>query len=262
MKRSSGVRLGATAAVGVLSLVLVTGCSGGGSAGSGNAGGADAAKPAAKALSAAELKKLIIAAGEVPGYQVGAVPASRAKPITTGSAACRPLARVMSGLPPADTAARTDRMATEDRKKRPAATPTSLDDMSEGAFEDALKKSLDRDVTTVSLSSYDGDGAARALKSVSDAVRACAGGFSGQQAGDEVKFGGIAAERPTGTGDQSVAFTATTESDGEAAPVHAEVDRHGTTLSVYFTVNLGAMMAKKAYVVSPAVVKAQEAKLK
>ncbi|MFS4093636.1 hypothetical protein [Streptomyces sp. AF1A] len=262
MKRSSGVRLGLPAAVGVLSLALVTGCSGGGSTGSGNAGGTDAAKPAARALSIAELKKLIIAAGEVPGYRVGPVSASRAEPIATGSAACRPLARVMSGLPPVDTAVRTDRMATENRTKRPTATPTSLEDMSEGDFEDALKVSLDRDVTTVSLSSYDGDGAARALTSVSDAVRACADGFSAQQGGDKVKFTKVAAERSIGAGDESVAFTAAMKSDGEAAPVHAEVDRHGTTLSVYFTVNLGAMMAKTAYVVSPAVVKAQEAKLK
>ncbi|MGW4565417.1 hypothetical protein ACWEN3_24315 [Streptomyces sp. NPDC004561] len=262
MKRSSGARLCATAVVGALSLVLVTGCSDGGAKDSGNAG-KDAAGPAAKALSAAELKNLIVAADEVPGFKVGAVPAGRAKPITTDSAECRPLARVLSGLPPVGTAARTDRMATENQRKRPTSDPTSLDDLSGGKFEDALKKSLDRDVTTVTLSSYDGDGAEKALKSVADAVRACAGGFSGQQAGTKVKFTKVAEERSVGAGDGSVAFTATSDSDdGDSAPVHAEVDRHGNNLSGYFTVNLGAMMAKKGYAVSPAVVKAQEAKLK
>ncbi|MGW0204760.1 hypothetical protein ACWDZ8_02685 [Streptomyces sp. NPDC003233] len=60
MKRPSGVRQCATAAVGALSFVLVTGCSGGDAKGSGTT---------AKALGAAELKKLIIAGGEVPGFK-------------------------------------------------------------------------------------------------------------------------------------------------------------------------------------------------
>ncbi|MGW0204761.1 hypothetical protein ACWDZ8_02690 [Streptomyces sp. NPDC003233] len=50
--------------------------------------------------------------------------------------------------------------------------------------------------------------------------------------------------------------------DGDPAPAHAEVVRLGNTLSVYFTTNLGAIMAKKAYTVSPEAVKAQQAKLK
>jgi hypothetical protein len=261
MKRSSGVRLCATAAVSALSLALVTGCSDEGSKGSGAGRGADG-KPAAKALSAAELKNLIVAKGEVPGSEVGAVPAGRAKPITTEGATCGPLARVMSGLPPTEAAAQTDRLATESRKKDPTDKATSLDDLADGTFEDALNKSMDRDVTTVSLSSYEGDGATQALKAVSDAVKACSGGFSGEQAGTKVKFTEISEEKSSGSGDESVAFSATSESDGETAPLHAEVVRHGNTVASYFTMNIGAMMTKKAYVVSPEVVKAQSAKLK
>ncbi|MEU6771081.1 hypothetical protein [Streptomyces sp. NPDC046759] len=252
MKRSSGVRLCATAVVGALSLALVTGCS-----------GKNAAEPAAKAHSTAELKKLIIAEGEVPGYKVGPVPATRSRAITADSAPCRPLVRVMSALPPADAAARTGRLAMENRKKSPSAKPTSLDDLDEKKVEEAMRTSLDRDVTTVTLASYDGDGAEKALASVSTAVKACAGGFSGRQAGSKLRFTKVAEEKATGAGDGSVAFTATMDSgDGDAAPVHAEVVRLGSTLSVYFTSNLGAMMAKKAYAVSPEVVKAQQAKLK
>ncbi|MGW7526647.1 hypothetical protein [Streptomyces sp. NPDC054783] len=259
MKRSSGVRPCAAAVVGALSFALVTGCSGGDSSG----GDAKHSGTAAKALSAAELKKLIITEGEVPGFTVGAVPAARAKAITTDSAPCRPLVRVLSGLPPVDAPARTDRLATEKQKKDPSAKPTSLDDLDEGKFEEAMHRSLDRDLTTVTLASYDGDGAAKALASVSTAVKDCASGFPAQQAGTKVRFTKVAEERATGTGDGAVAFTATMDSDdGDAAPVHAEVLRLGNNLSVYFTSNLGAMMAKKAYAVSPAVVKAQQAKLK
>ncbi|MFF5946052.1 hypothetical protein ACFY7X_35955, partial [Streptomyces althioticus] len=123
-------------------------------------------------------------------------------------------------------------------------------------------KSLDRDVTTVTLASYDGDGAEQALKAVSAAVKACAGGFVGQQAGSKVNFTKVTEEKAAGGGDGSVAFAAFSKTDGETAPVYGEVDRHGTTLSGYFTVNLGSMMAEKAYAVTPAVVKAQEARLK
>ncbi|MEV5877162.1 hypothetical protein AB0L75_23570 [Streptomyces sp. NPDC052101] len=254
MKRSSGVRLCATAVAGALSFALVTGCSD---------GDAKHSAPAAKALSAAELKKLVIAGGEVPGYEVGPVPATRAKPITTDSARCRPLARVMSGLPPLDAAAKTDRLATENPKTSPSDKPTSLDDLAKGKFEKAIHKSLDRDVTTVTLASYDGNGTEKALASVSTAVKACAGGFPAQQAGTKMRFTGIAEEKATGTGDGAVAFSATMDSgEGDAAPVHTEVVRQGGTLSVYFTTNLGAMMDKKAYTVSPEVVKAQQAKLK
>ncbi|MEU8030880.1 hypothetical protein AB0C13_19935 [Streptomyces sp. NPDC049099] len=236
MKRSSGVGLCATAVLGALSLALVTGCS-----------GKDAAKPAVQAPSATELKKLIIADGEVPGYKVGPVPASRAKPITTDSASCRPLARVMSGLPPTEAAAKTDRLAMENAKKSPSAKPTSPDDLDGKKFEEAMHKSLDRDVTTVTLASYDGDGAEKALASVSAAVKACASGFPGKQAGTKAQFTKVTAEKATDAGDGAVAFTATMDSDdGDAAPVHAEVVRTGTTLSVYFTSNLGAMMDKKA----------------
>lgn len=261
MKRSSGVRLGATAAVSVLSLALVAGCSGGGSKGSEGSEKADG-KPAAKAVDAAELKKLIVAEGEVPGFEVGAVPATRSKPITTDSAQCRPLARVLSGLPPADSAAQTDRLATEKPAKKPTDGATSLDDMTDAKIEDTIGKSMDRDVTTVNLSSYDGEGAVKALASVSGAIKACTGGFTGEQAGTAIKFIKVAEVKPAGTADQSVAFTATTTSHGDTASVSGEVVRHGNTLASYYTVNIGAMMAKKTYAVSAAVVKAQSAKLK
>ncbi|MGW3264628.1 hypothetical protein [Streptomyces sp. NPDC001056] len=260
MKRSSGVRLCATVTVSALSFALATGCSDGGSKNSSDKGSAH------KALSTAELRKLIVTKADLPGYEVGPVTETRAKRITTDNADCVPLTRVMSGLPPTDAPASTDRMATENARKQPSARPTSLEDMDEGEFEEAMRKSLDRDVTTVTLASYDGDGAEQAMKSLSAAVKACAGGFTGRQAGAEARFTKVAEEKPAGGGDASVAFAATAKEDqsdgGGAAPVHAEVDRHGSTVSVYFTTNLGAMMARKAYTVTPAVVRAQEARLK
>ncbi|MFF3193502.1 hypothetical protein [Streptomyces misionensis] len=258
MKRSSGVRLCAAVAVSALSFALVTGCSGESSDSSSDAKG----KSPEKALSAAELKKLVVTGDDLPGFDVGPVKQAETKQVTTDNADCRPLTQVLSGLPPVDARASADQLATEKAQKQPASKPTSLDDLDEDEFEGALQKSLDRDVTTVTLASYDGNGAEQALKAVSAAVKACAGGFVGQQAGSKVNFTKVTEEKAAGGGDGSVAFAAFSRTDGETAPVYGEVDRYGTTLSGYFTVNLGSMMAKKAYAVTPAVVKAQEAKLK
>lgn len=264
MKRSSGVRLCATAAVSALSLALVTGCGDQEANDSGSGSGKDAAKPAAKALSAAELEKLIIAKGEVPGFKVGPVEGGipdRSK-VKSEDATCDPVLQAFTGIAPGAPAANTSRMATQD-KKAPTDDATSLDDMTDGKFEDAINKSMDLDVTVVTLASYDGDGAERALTSVTDAVKACSGGFSGEQDGEKGKFTKVTEEKSVGTGDASVAFTATNDAGKDGAlPLHAEVVRHGNTLATYTTINIGAMMTKKSYTVSAPVVKAQAAKLK
>lgn len=264
MKRSSGVRLCATVAVSALSLALVTGCSDGGSKDSGDGDRVDAAKPAAKALSAAELKRLILAKGDVTGYKVGPVEGgtpARSK-VRAADAQCDPLLRVMTGIAPGDPAAETNRMVQE-LKKAPTDKATSMDDLADGKFEDALKDSMDIDTTVVVLSSYDGDGAGKALKAVSGAMKACAGGFTGDQAGDKAKFTRVSEERPVDAGDESVAFAATSDmEDGDTAPIHVQVVRHGNNVASYTTINLGAMMTKKAYSVPAEVVEAQAAKLK
>ncbi|MGW1002467.1 hypothetical protein [Streptomyces sp. NPDC002520] len=267
MKRSSGVRLCATAAVSALSLALITGCSDNGSEDSGNGKGGKGGKEtqqAARTLSTAELTKLIIAKGEVPGFEVGPVeggiPADDA--VTADDDACDPLLDVLTGISPGTPAAHTSSEATED-KKDPTDDATSMEDMADGKFEDALKKSMDLDVTVVTLASYDGDGAEKAVREVSAAVKACADGFTGVQDGEKGKFTKVAEEKSSGLGDESFAFTATNDAGKDGTlPLHAEVVRHGNTLALYTTVNIGAMMNKMTYTVSAPVIKAQDAKLK
>ncbi|MET7455064.1 hypothetical protein ABZT03_24840 [Streptomyces sp. NPDC005574] len=273
MKRSSRVRAAATAAVSVLSLALITGC-GGSSNGGGGAEGADSAgaagssasgRPAgaAKALGAAELKKLIIAPGDVAGYRVAAAKGGPSRSaVKADNDKCLPLLYVLSGLAPGDAAAETARTATE-KPKPSAAASTSVDDASGQDVEDALTDSFSLTVTTVALSSYDGDGAEKVMGSVSDAVAACAGGFTATADGEKQKFTEVSAEKPSGAGDASVAFAATgAMEDGDTAPLHGEVVRHGNTIASYYTINFGAMISKKAYDVPAAVLEAQSAKLK
>ncbi|WP_406455366.1 hypothetical protein OH768_19645 [Streptomyces sp. NBC_01622] len=271
MKRSSGIRLRVTVAVGALSLALITGCSDGGSdnakSDDAKSDAASTTKNSSKALTAAELQKLALAKGDAVGYEVGAVgktyPATKSA-VTVDKAQCRPLAWAMAGQAPGDAASATNRLVTE-AKKPSAAASKSVEDLSEEEFDDAFGAALDRTTTVVGLSSYDGDGAEKTFKAVSDAVKSCAGGFTLVPGSDGTKYTGVAAEKASDTGDESVAFGASAvmeDSGGKTGTVHTEVVRHGSTLVTYYTVNLGALMSQKAYDVPDALITAQSAKLK
>ncbi|UXX95140.1 hypothetical protein N7U49_30245 [Streptomyces sp. AD2-2] len=274
MKRSSGIRLCVTVAVSALSLALITGCSDGGSdkaesntKGTTGDSAQDSSKNTAKALTVAELKKLALAKGDATGYEIGSVgktfPASKSA-VTADKAQCRPLAWAMAAQAPGEAGAATNKLVTEAKKPSSAASK-SMEDMTEKEFDDAFGTALDRTTTVVGLSSYDGDGAEKAFKSVSDGVRSCSGGFTVTSGGDSQKYTEVAAEKASDTGDESVAFGASAvmeDSGGKTGTTHTEVVRHGNTLVTYYTVNLGALMSGKAYVVPPAVIDAQAAKLK
>ncbi|MGW4758630.1 hypothetical protein [Streptomyces chartreusis] len=253
MKRSSGVRVAATVAVSALSLALVTGCGG-------DSGGSDA-----KALSAAELKKSIIAQGDVEGYKVDAsgkqLPKSKDQ-VKSGEEKCAPLAYAMGGQAPGEAASETSVMVTQEKKK-PTDGASKLEDLTESEIEDSITSAMDMTLTVVGLSSYDGAGAEETFKSVSDAVESCSGGFPVTMQGTDQKVTGIAAEKGSGSGDESVGFTAKSDAeDGDVATTHVEVVRHGSTIATYYTMNLGLMITDKPYDVPAAVIDAQSAKLK
>ncbi|MCZ4605206.1 hypothetical protein O3S80_15920 [Streptomyces sp. Lzd4kr] len=253
MKRSSGVRVAATVAVSALSLALVTGCGG-------DSGGSDA-----KALGAAELKKSIIAQGDVEGYKVDAsgkqLPKSKDQ-VKSGEEKCAPLAYAMGGQAPGEAASETSVMVTQEKKK-PTDGASKLEDLTESEIEDSITSAMDMTLTVVGLSSYDGAGAEETFKSVSDAVESCSGGFPVTMQGTDQKVTGIAAEKGSGSGDESVGFTAKSDAeDGDVATTHVEVVRHGSTIATYYTMNLGLMITDKPYDVPAAVIDAQAAKLK
>ncbi|WP_206775825.1 hypothetical protein [Streptomyces sp. DSM 110735] len=268
MRRSPRVRLCATAAVSTLSVALVTGCSGSGS-GSGSGYGTRG-----RALNAAALDQLVIAEGELPGYEIRPTdPGTTAgDPPRSAEVACRPLLPLLAGTAPGTPAAQVSRTAAE--KNGPETHATALDGLSEDEAEDAVRRSMDRDVTVITLASYGGNGAHRALRSVSGAVRACADGFGGTGPGVRT-FTAFTREHASDAGEESVAFAA--EGGGSAAgatrgpagegsagggSVHFQVVRHGGTLATYMTVNVGAMMARRTYTVPARVIGAQSAKLR
>ncbi|MFC9961805.1 hypothetical protein ACFVIB_31125 [Streptomyces nigra] len=264
MKRSSGVRAAAAVAVSALSLALVTGC-GGGSDDSSNGSDGQSSKEtkAAKALTAAEVKSAIIAEGDVEGYEVDAssdqLPKFRDE-VKAADAKCAPIAYTMAGLAPGDAPSASAMVKQE--KKPTAGASKSLEDLTEDEIQDALTDAMSLDMTAVSLSSYEGDGAEQTFTSVSDAVDSCAKGFSATAQGTEQKITEVAAEKAAGTGDESVAFKVVMDEEGEKSTTHGLVVRHGSTIVTYHTMNIGLATTGKAYTVPAAVVEAQTAKLK
>ncbi|MFM9448218.1 hypothetical protein [Streptomyces acidiscabies] len=258
MNRTWGVRLSMTAAASALSLAFMTGCSSdSGESKKDTAADAKAtpaaAAPAAKASTAEELKKLLLAAGDAPGYTVeateGLVPKAKSE-AKIDKAACGPLVWSSLALPPGDTTVGVSNSLKEDKKP-----PTS------GKLDAAAL--LDATRTLVGLSSYDGDGAQKAMKSVSDSITACATGYTSTADGEASKITKVASEKGTGGGDEALAFVETVDVDGETATVHGEVIRKGNTVATFYTINFAAFAGDgKMPMNPPAVITAQLTKLK
>ncbi|MFI7299828.1 hypothetical protein [Streptomyces sp. NPDC050121] len=262
MKRSSGARLCATAAIGALSLSLLTACSDDGSKDTADSkpsasasASTSSSAPAGKALTSAELEKLLLAKGDLKGYEANSgddtLPKSKSQ-VKTDKPACDPLAWATAGLAPGDTNANASNQISEDKASTATAQPTDLAD------------AFNIDMTFVGLSSYAGDGAEKTMKAVSDSVTACAGGYGLAADGEKSKVTKVAAEKGSGKGDESVAFAETVDMDGEGtATFHAEAIRSGSTIATFYTVNFAAF--EKGGDMGPvpaAVIDAQVAKLR
>jgi hypothetical protein len=259
MKRSSRARIGATATLGVLSLALVTGCGGGSdddAKGSGaskesgaskgtGASSAPSTAAAAKALSAAALEKLLLVQSDLPRDKVAdgdaTLPKSRSE-LTTDKAACAPLAYALTGLPPGDTDAGASNTVTS---------------------EERLGNSFEVTMTSVGLSSYEGDGAEKALEAVSSGIAACSGGFGITAQGEKMRITKVAAGKASGKGDESVAFVLDADMDGEGTGAFTvEVVRVGTIVSTYYSVDFASIESGGTSAVPLAVIDAQVGKLK
>lgn len=245
------------ATVAVLSLTLVAGC-GGDADGDPKASegprrsGASAspstatAKPTAtaRALDAAELEKLLLVQSDLPRDKVSdgddTLPKSRGE-LKTDKAACAPLAFALTGLPPGDTDAGASNTVTS---------------------EERLGDSFEVTMTSVGLSAYEGDGATKALKAVSEGIAACSGGFGITAQGEKMKIAKVAPARTSGRGDESVAFVLEADMDGEGTGAFTvEAVRVGTVVSTYYAVDFASIESGRTSAVPLAVIDAQVGKL-
>ncbi|MFD3534269.1 hypothetical protein [Streptomyces sp. NPDC058664] len=234
--------------------LLLTACGGGKESddqGKDSAPGASATSdaPAAKALSAAELDKLIVETADVKGHKVqktGTGDIVSADKVTTEKAACAPIAHAMSFISPGSPAASAQRKVMAEPKKSATASP-----------EDALLGGLGVHVTAVTLGSYDGQGAQEAFASVKTAGTECAGGFTVGHLKEKTKVSKVEPVSVT-AGDEAVAFTVTSDMEGRPFVSKLVVFRKGNALASFSTISFAPEGVKE---LPTAVIDAQAKKL-
>lgn len=252
MKRAAPATL---AALSVLSLAALTAC--GGDSGS----DADSAeKPAATAAQEKQeqqekqetpeerLKQLVITKADVSGMSVSDADvtssdnsefafAKSTQEVTVEKPVCAPLAYAMNQLP----------------LGKPQADITR-----------SVSSSPNEPFTYVMLTTYESGKAASALAGLSEAVDACAGGFTAKANGNTSAYDSVNAEQPVAeAGDESLAFRSTLTFRGADHTVHTQAVRSGDVVAVYFSVDGLAMVHARPSdaKLSAAVVKAQNGKL-
>lgn len=241
---------GAVAAVTTLALAL-TACGGEEKkqedTGKADASASAAAKPDVKALSAAELEKLVVGQADLKGYQVKKAKSDEVLnpgDVSADKPACEPLAEAMSWIAPGTPGAKVVRKTIQIPGKDAAANP-----------ENALG-ALSTPVTTVTLGSYAGQGAEQAFASLKTAGTDCAGGFTATASGEKVKVTKVAADTAAG-GDEALAWTITTDVDGTRMVTKLAVLRKANNLAGFATMSLGGEVKEQP----KTVIDAQAAKL-
>ncbi|WP_338897806.1 hypothetical protein WBG99_21250 [Streptomyces sp. TG1A-60] len=261
--RRSRTRATALAAL-VLPLALITACGGSGSEGDAGEESASAQATqsaesggAAKPLTAAELGKASLAEGDVEGYGIkepGAGDVAAQDDVSADDEACMPVAQAVAGVTPGEPPASTNRQAIAEPDKSAVAEDADPEEVLEAAF--------DVSTTMVVLASYKSPEVAEAaLKSVSDAVTTCAGGFQGTALGEKQKVTKVTEDTAPEAGDEAVAFSAMASVDGGEGPMKVVVFRTGSTLAQFTSVNLASLTSGKDFDFPADLVTAQADKL-
>ncbi|WP_406862567.1 hypothetical protein ABZO31_19920 [Streptomyces sp. HUAS MG47] len=235
--RASVIRRTAVAAsVGSLALLLAA-CGGEGKGADKGKESAPAtpAAPDAKALSAAELEKLLVTQAELPGHLLKKATAAENLPpesVTTDKAECKPVADAIAFIATGKPGATAKVKVIALPEKDPNASPA----------ENAMK-ALTQPVTAVTLGSYDGKGAEEAFASLRTAGEKCAGGFTATQGGQKVKISSVAPGKSDASGgDENLGLTVTTEVGGDKAVYGVVVVRKANTLANFSTINLSGAL--------------------
>ncbi|MFH9729499.1 hypothetical protein [Streptomyces sp. NPDC017260] len=260
--RSTAVRRTVLAASATALALLVTACGGssddGDKAGVGKAAGGRStpvAPAAAKAMTAAELEKAVLAQADVKNGKVTEAAPSDDIPqdeVKAEKAECQPLVFAQTGVAAGEPAATVKRSWTEEAKK-PAG-----DDVS----EEALASAFDMDKLLVSLASYEDGGAGTVLKDVNAAVSACAGGFAYTAAGVRTRIDKVVADKAPAGADDAVALTMTVAGEGgDKFPVKVTVTRKGATVASFTVINLASAATGEDFPFPTEISDAQLAKL-
>lgn len=263
--RAATVRRTALAASVASLVLLATACGGSsddsdsadkaaGSSKSSASASAEAEQAPVKALTAAELEKAVLVQGDVADLKIEKAAADdivKPEAITVDKAACLPFAQALFATAQGKPVASTSRSVESEAKT------TGVD----ATADDATASVTGGDHTELTLSSYEGTGAADVVAAVRTAATACASGFTATVGGDAQKIAGITEEKVTG-GEEQAAWTLTMEQEGMKVPFDLAVVRQGGTVSTFSTLNVTAFMGKEVKLKQPqAVIDAQVKKL-
>ncbi|MFJ7064486.1 hypothetical protein [Streptomyces sp. NPDC101115] len=249
--RARAVRHAAAAAAVTSLALLLTACGGEEKktedTGKADASASAAAKPDVKALSAAELDKLVVEQADLKGYQVQKAKAGQvlnAGDVSADKAVCEPLAEAFASAAPGTPGASAQRKAIE------------VPDKKTGSVDDALG-ALAAPITSVTLGSYAGEGAQQVFAALKTAGTDCAGGFTVHGGGTKSTVSKLAPETVT-AGDEALAWTVTSKNEGETFVTKLVVFRKGNNLAGFSTLSLGGEVKE----LPTGIVDAQAAKLR
>ncbi|MFB9438629.1 hypothetical protein [Streptomyces showdoensis] len=245
------VRTALTAATAASLALLLTACGGdsgdGKPKGDNDASASAAAKPDVKALTAAELERLVVAQADLKGYLVkktDAADVANTGDVGADKAACEPLAEALSAVSTGTPGASVQRKAVQAKKGT-------------GASPEDIMGALGAPATAVTLGSYAGEGAQQAFASLKAAGDACGEGFTVSASGEKTKVVKVTPE-PLTAGDEALAFTVISQMEGKPFMSTLAVFRKGNNLATFSTISLTG----KVKTLPQDVVDAQAAKLR
>ncbi|MFE5856296.1 hypothetical protein ACFQ61_24220 [Streptomyces sp. NPDC056500] len=191
------------------------------------------AAPAAKALSQAELDKLMLEQADLPNHKI--TPASKvdlvaAKGTKSDKAECAPLVDAMA-LRAGGTPAASAGLKIMGIPKDPAKDASPEEKLK--AAMDALSGTITGDV----VASYEGQEAADVIAAIKKAGTDCAGGLTVTVPGDKVKVTKVEPASYT-AGDEAVAYTVSVDLEGKPSTAHLVAVRKGGIVASFFAQSL------------------------
>lgn len=173
-----------------------------------------------KTLTEAELTKAALTTAELPHYEIAPMQGGDERGTEQPeNQACRPLTAVINGSPEPAAAATVFR--------------TAMDKREEGRD--------DQTVVTEILTSHPKGGAEQLMRSVRDAVAACAGGFRTTSDDGPSTYTAVKPLPAPAAGQESLAYQVTGSIEGDAVPLVFHLLRTGSTVVTFYAADfLGA----------------------
>ncbi|CAM5360981.1 Lipoprotein OS=Streptomyces tendae OX=1932 GN=GUR47_17040 PE=4 SV=1 [Streptomyces tendae] len=265
---STAVRRTALAASAAALALLVTACGGSsdddGAAGddkakaerSAPAEGAGASAPAGKALTAAELEKVVLAQADVKNGEVATELSADDRvakdQISVDDKSCLPLVHAQGAVAQGKPAADVQRSWQGQSESPSQSKGPDGQDMTD----------VDVNKIMLNVASYADGGAEQAMAGLKAAVEKCAGGFDATVGSDRMRVTEVSGSGRLKAGDEGLTVNIGVATGGDGSGLMKLVAvRKGATLATFSAVNLSSMMTGAEFQVPAEVVDAQVAKL-